>query len=100
MSLAVHYIRFFACRSRLRNSGANCSTVGLCCVTIAWQQIFEDALQVTVEGVLLSVAISDVLTSDLLFSDKFLLSDVSVTNLMLTRLLFLFSIFYSLTLFL
>jgi len=63
------------------------------------QQIFEDALKVTVEGVLRSVATADVLTSDLLFSDKFLMSDVSATNLMLTRLLFLFSVFDSLTLF-
>ena len=33
--------------------GANFSTIGLCCITISWQQIFEDALQVTVVGVLL-----------------------------------------------
>jgi len=29
-----------------------CSTIGLCCVTITRQQIFEDALEVTVVGVL------------------------------------------------
>jgi len=48
--LAVHLIRFFACRGRLRNSGANCSTIGLCCVTTTWQQIFEDALGITEVG--------------------------------------------------
>jgi len=37
----------------LQNSGASCSTIGLCWVTITWQQIFKDALQVTnVVGVL------------------------------------------------
>ena len=46
--LAIHLTRFFACRGRLRNSGANYFTVGLFCVTITWQQIFEDALEVTV----------------------------------------------------
>jgi len=39
------------------NSGANCCTIGLYCVTIIWQQIFEDALQVTVVGVLPHVTI-------------------------------------------
>jgi len=32
----------------LRNWGAHCSTIGLCCVTITWQQIFEGAVEVTV----------------------------------------------------
>jgi len=41
---AVHLIRFSACRGKLQNAGANCSTIGVCCVTITWQQIFEDAL--------------------------------------------------------
>jgi len=50
--LAVHSCPLLACRGRLRNSGANCSTIDLCCVTITWQQVFEDALQVTVVGVL------------------------------------------------
>ena len=48
--LAVHLISFFACRGRLRNSGANCSAIGLCCVTTTWQQIFEDALGIMVVG--------------------------------------------------
>ena len=51
-ALALHLIRFFACRGRLRNWGANCSTICLCCVTVTWQQIFEVALEVTVVGVL------------------------------------------------
>jgi len=41
-------------------------------------------------NVAISVATSDVLTSDLMFSEKFLMSDVLATNLMLTGLLFLF----------
>jgi len=49
--LAVHSCPLLAYRGRLWNSGANCSIVGLCCITITWQQIFEDALQVTVVGV-------------------------------------------------
>jgi len=35
----------------------NCSTIGLCCVTITWQQIFEDAFQVTVVDVLSRVTV-------------------------------------------
>jgi len=40
------------CRGRLRKLGADCSAIGVYCVTITWQQIFEDSLQVTVVGVL------------------------------------------------
>jgi len=40
-----------------------------------------------------NVAISDVLTSNLMFSKKFLVSDVLATNLMLTGLLSSFSTF-------
>ena len=43
----------------------------------------------------ISVATSDVLTSYLMFSEKFLMSDVLATNLMLTGVLFLFSTFPS-----
>jgi len=34
------------------------------------------------------------MTSDVMFSDKFLMSDVLATNLMLTGFLFLFSAFH------
>jgi len=51
MSLQFTYIRFFAYGRKLRNWGANCSAIDLCCVT-TWQQIFEDAHEVTVVGVL------------------------------------------------
>ena len=47
---AVHLSCFFACREMLRNAEADCLTIGVCCVTITWPQIFEDAL--TVVGVL------------------------------------------------
>jgi len=40
-----------------------------------------------------SVATSDVFTSDMMFWEKFLMSDVLATNLMLNELLFLFSTF-------
>jgi len=50
--IAVHLIRSFGCRYWLRKSGANCSTVSLCCVTITWQHIFEGSLQVAVVAVL------------------------------------------------
>ena len=36
---------------------ADCSTVGLCCVTIPWQHIFIGLLQVTVVGVLSHVTV-------------------------------------------
>jgi len=57
MSLQFTLCPLLACRGRLRNSGANCSTIGLCCATITWQQIFENALQVTVVLVLPLVTI-------------------------------------------
>jgi len=48
MSLQFTHVRSFACRGKLRNSEANFSAIGLCCVTITRQQTLEDALQVTV----------------------------------------------------
>jgi len=45
-----------ACRGRLQNLRADCSTIGLYCVTIAWQRIFKCSLEVT-EGVLPHVAV-------------------------------------------
>jgi len=47
----------FPGKSRLRSFRADCSTVGLCRVTITWLQIFKVLLQVTVAGVLLHVAV-------------------------------------------
>ena len=44
--------RYFACRGRLRNLGADCSTTGFDCVLITWKQIFKGSLQVTVVGIL------------------------------------------------
>jgi len=57
MSLQFIHVRSFDYRGTLRNSRANCSTISVCCVTIAWQQIFDDALQVTAVGVLPHVTI-------------------------------------------
>jgi len=37
---------------------ADCSTVGLYCVTITWQQIVKGSLQVAEEGVLQHVQLS------------------------------------------
>jgi len=53
MSLQFTHVPTFACRGRLRKSRGDCSTVGLYCVTITWQQIFKGSLYITVEGVLL-----------------------------------------------
>ena len=36
----------------LRKSRADCSTVGLDCATITWQQIFNGSLYITVAGLL------------------------------------------------
>jgi len=57
MSLQFTKSASLPAEARLQNSAANCSTIGLCCVTITWQQIFEDALQVTVVRVLPNVTI-------------------------------------------
>jgi len=46
MSLQFTYVPSFACRSELRKSRADCSTVGLHCATIAWQQICKGSLYV------------------------------------------------------
>jgi len=46
-----------ACRGRLQNFRAVCSSIGLYCVTIIWQQILKARLQVTVVGVLLHVTV-------------------------------------------
>jgi len=41
MSLQFTHVPSFACRGGLRKWRADCSTVGLYCVTITWQQIFK-----------------------------------------------------------
>ena len=40
MSLQFTCVRPFACRGRLENCPADCSTIGLYCVRITWQQMF------------------------------------------------------------
>jgi len=57
MSLQFTHVLTFSCRGRLRNLRADCSIVGLYCVTIIWQQIFKGSLQVTVERVLMHVTV-------------------------------------------
>jgi len=52
MSLQFTHVLSFACRGGLRKSRTDCSTVGLYCVTITWQQIFKGLLYITVAGVL------------------------------------------------
>jgi len=51
MTLQFIHVRSVPRRGRLRNLLADCSIVGLYCVTIAWQQILKGSLQVTVEDV-------------------------------------------------
>jgi len=51
-------------------------------------QLIIQMMNYLTQELALSVATSDVLTSDLMFSEKFLMSDVLATNLMLTGLLF------------
>jgi len=57
MSLQFTHVPYFACRGWLRKSRADCSTVGLHCVTITWQQIFKISLYIAVAGVLLHEAV-------------------------------------------
>jgi len=44
MSLQFTHVPSFACRGGWRKSGADCSTVGLCCVTMTGQQICKGSL--------------------------------------------------------
>jgi len=55
--LQFTHARSFARRGRLRNLGADSSTIGLYCITITWQQIFKGSLQVAAVGVLPLVTI-------------------------------------------
>ena len=50
---AIHSCPLFACRGGLRKSRADCSAVGLYCVTITWQQILKGSRYITGAGVLL-----------------------------------------------
>jgi len=53
MSFLFTHIPSFACRGGLRKSRADCSTVGLHCVTIKWQKICKGSLHITAAGILL-----------------------------------------------
>jgi len=50
-SLQFTYVRSFACKARLQNLRADCSTVALYRVTITWPQIFKGSFRVTTVGV-------------------------------------------------
>ena len=52
-SLQFNHAPSFACRGGLRKSRVDCSTVGLHCVTIKWQQIRKGSLYITAASVLL-----------------------------------------------
>jgi len=51
--LAVHSCPLLCLQRRLRKSRADCSLVGLHCVTITWKQIGKGSLYIMVAGVLL-----------------------------------------------
>jgi len=53
MSLQFTHVPSFACGGGLRKWRADCSTVGLYCITITWQQICKGSFCITVAGVLL-----------------------------------------------
>jgi len=53
MSLQFTHVPSLACRGGLRKSRADCSTVGLYCVTITWHQICKGSPYITVASVLL-----------------------------------------------
>jgi len=61
MSLPFTHVPSFACRGGLQKSRADCSAIGLYCVTITWQQTCKDSLYISVTGVLLHVRLPDVL---------------------------------------
>jgi len=52
MSLQFTHVPSFVCRGGLRKSRADCSAVGLYCVTITWQQILKTSRYIAVAGVL------------------------------------------------
>jgi len=52
MSLQFTHVPSFVCRGGLRKSRADCSTVGLYCATMTWQQIFKISRYIAVAGVL------------------------------------------------
>jgi len=58
VSLQFTHVRSFGYRDRLQNSRADCSTVGLYCVTKDGK-IIKGSLQVTVAGVLLHVTVEN-----------------------------------------
>jgi len=51
--LEFTHVPSFACTGGLRKLRADCSTVGLYCITITWQQIGRNSLYIAVSGVLL-----------------------------------------------
>jgi len=51
--LAVHSCLLLCLQRGLRKLRADCSAVGVYCVTTTWQQIFKSSLYITVAGVLL-----------------------------------------------
>jgi len=57
-------------RDKSRNLNTDCSTVGLYCVTITWQQIFTRLLQVTVLGVLPHASVERRWCRETLSSDR------------------------------
>jgi len=57
MRLQFTHVCSFACRGRLRNLRADCSTVGLYCVTVTWQRIFKCLRKVAAVGVLPHVTV-------------------------------------------
>ena len=61
ISLRFTHVPSFTCRGGLRNLWADCSTVGLYCVTIVWQKICKGSLHVTVAGTLLGITVAGVL---------------------------------------
>jgi len=57
MSLQFTHVPSSARRGGLRKSRADCSTVGLNCVTITWQLICKGSLYITLAGVFLHEAV-------------------------------------------
>jgi len=56
MALTLHksQIHSFTCKGRIRNLGADFSTIGFYFVTITWQQIFRGSLQITGSAAILA----------------------------------------------
>jgi len=92
-SKVLDTIATFTCQATVHKNEKACSDVIVPFGLHVWKSFTCGRRVGETYTVQASVATSDVSTADLMVSEKFLMSDVLATNLMLTALLFLFATF-------